>query len=113
MDTSVLEQTPGVLLFTEGAQAEKREEIRALYRAYNRAVDAINGDPDSLRQAIIRLGEFPPSVRESMFIPRYHHARRPSPEVLRDVTSWMTEKKLINRTPAYNAVVASGLLPQE
>lgn len=113
VDTSVLEQTPGVLLFTESAQEKKLQEIRALYRAYDRAVDAINGDPDSFRQAIIRLGEFPPSVRESMVIPRYRHAGPPSPELLRDVTSWMAEKELIDRKPAYNSIVASGLIPSE
>lgn len=111
LDTSVLDQTPGVLLFTEGARNEKREEIRALYRAYNRAVDAINSDPDSFRQAIIRLGEFPPTVRDTMFIPRYHHARPPSLEVLTDVTGWMVDKGFIDRKPGYDEIVASALVP--
>jgi NitT/TauT family transport system substrate-binding protein len=100
-----------VLLFTEGARNEKREEIRALYRAYNRAVDAINSDPDSFRQAIIRLGEFPPTVRDTMFIPRYHHARPPSLEVLTDVTGWMVDKGFIDRKPGYDEIVASALVP--
>lgn len=111
VDSSVLDQTPGVLLFTEQARREKRQEIVALYRAYNRAVDAINADPDAFRDAIVRLGEFPPPVRDTMFIPRYHHARRPSLEELVDVTNWMVDKELIEREPGYDEVVASGLLP--
>ena len=111
LDSSVLEQTPGVLLFTERARREKNEEIRALYRAYNRAVEAINADPDSFRSAIVRLGEFPPTVEKSMVIPTYERARRPTAVELSDVTDWMVEKGLIESRPSYSAVVASGLLP--
>ncbi len=111
LDSSVLEQTPGVLVFTERARREKSEEIRALYRAYNRAVEAINADPDSFRSAIVRLGEFPPTVEKSMVIPTYERARRPTAAELSDVTDWMVEKGLIESLPGYSAVVASGLLP--
>lgn len=111
VDSSVLDQTPGVLLFTEEARKEKTQEIRALYRAYNRAVEAVNADPDSFRRAIVRLGEFPPTVEESMVIPVYQRARPPRPAELQDVTEWMVEKGLIERQPGYTAVVAPGLLP--
>jgi NitT/TauT family transport system substrate-binding protein len=111
LDSSVLEQTPGVLVFTERARGEKSKEIRALYRAYNRAVEAINADPDSFRSTIVRLGEFPPTVEKSMVVPTYERARRPTAAELLDVTDWMVEKGLIESSPDYSAVVASGLLP--
>lgn len=111
VDSSVLDQTPGVLLFTARALEEKREEIRALYRAYNRAVEAINADPDSFRPAIVRLGEFPPPVEDRMFIPRYQPARPPTPAELADVTGWMLEKGLAGEEPAYREVVAPDVVP--
>lgn len=111
VDSSVLDQTPGVLLFTARALEEKREEIRALYRAYNRAVEAINADPDSFRPAIVRLGEFPPPVEDRMFIPRYQPARPPTPAELADVTTWMLEKGLAEASPDYREVVAPDVVP--
>jgi NitT/TauT family transport system substrate-binding protein len=108
-DTSMLEQTPGVLLFTERARARKGDEIAALYRAYDRAVAAINADPDAFRPAIIRLGEFPPAVERTMVIPTYQPARPPSPGELADVTAWMVGKGLIDDQPSYNEIVATNL----
>lgn len=106
VDTSVMEQTPGVLLFTAQALETKGEEIRALYRAYDRAVAALNRAPDSFRPAIVRLGEFPPTVEQSMEIPRYQPARPPRREELADVAAWMISKGLITEPPPYQAVVA-------
>jgi NitT/TauT family transport system substrate-binding protein len=111
VDTTVLDQTPGVLLFTDRALSTKGAEIRALYRAYNRAVEAVNADPDRFRPAIVRLGEFPPVVEDSMFIPTYQPARPPSPPELADVTAWMVEKGLLEGKPAYRDVVAPDLVP--
>jgi NitT/TauT family transport system substrate-binding protein len=111
VDTSRLDQTPGVLLFTERARSRKGDEIAALYRGYNRAVAAINADPDRFRPAIIRLGEFPPAVERSMVIPTYQPARPPSPAEVADVTAWMVEKGLIDAAPAYREIVATGLIP--
>ena len=111
VDTTVLDQTPGVLLFTDRAMSTKDAEIRALYRAYNRAVEVVNADPDRFRPAIVRLGEFPPVVEDSMFIPTYQPARPPTPAELADVTAWMVEKGLLEREPAYRDVVAPDLVP--
>ncbi len=113
VDTSGMAQTPGVLLFTQRAQSRKAGEIAALYRGYNRAVAALNRNPDSFRQAIVRLGEFPPAVEQSMVIPTYQQARPPTPEEVADVVAWMAEKGLIGgspATPAYHQIVETGLI---
>lgn len=109
-DTTSLAQTPGVLLFTERARTRKGAEIAALYRAYNRAVTAINDDPDSFRPAIIRLGEFPPAVEKTMVSPTYQPARPPAPGEVQDVTRWMVRKGLIDGVPGYDQLVETGLI---
>ncbi len=110
VDTSGLAQTPGVLLFTERARSQKGSEIAALYRAYNRAVAAINDNPDSFRAAIVSLGEFPPTVEKTMVIPTYQPARPPSQEEVSDVVEWMVGKGLVATTPPYNEVVDTDLI---
>jgi NitT/TauT family transport system substrate-binding protein len=113
VESDVLDQTPGVLIFTAHALENKRSEIRALYRAYNKAVVDLNRNADALRGAIVRLGEFPPVVEESMIIPDYERARRPSLSELEDVVDWMLGKGLIDSRPPYGEVIAGpGLLPE-
>ena len=113
VESNVLDQTPGVLIFTARALERKRPEIRALYRAYNRAVVDLNRNPDAFRGVIVRLGEFPPVVEESMIIPDYERARRPSPAEFEDVVEWMMEKGLIDSRAPYGEVIAGpGLLPE-
>jgi NitT/TauT family transport system substrate-binding protein len=106
VETDVMEQTPGVLIFTDEALREKRAAIGALYRAYDRAVSDLNARSDELRPAIVRLGEFPPTVQESMVIPRYDTARRPSAAELGDVIDWMMLKGLIEERPDYDEIIA-------
>jgi len=43
----------GVLLFTKKALAEKRDQIQALYRAYDEGVDEVNARPDAYRDVIV------------------------------------------------------------
>lgn len=95
-DSSVMEQTPGVLLFTPQAVSTRSDQIRAFYRAYNRAVTAVNANPDSYRQRIVEAGGFPPAVRDTMIIPRFQTARVPSEAEFDDVVGWMREKRLID-----------------
>ncbi len=106
VETDVMEQTPGVLIFTGEALREKRAAIGALYRAYDRAVVDLNARADELRPAIVRLGEFPPAVQDSMVIPEYGPARRPSAAELGDVVDWMISKGLINERPDYDEIIA-------
>jgi NitT/TauT family transport system substrate-binding protein len=110
VESDVLEQTPGVLLFTAPALREKRAQIRALYRAYDRAAAALNRRADDLRPAIVRLGEFPPVVEDTMVIPEYAPARRPTEAEVADVVHWMLEKELISERPRYNEVVSTARL---
>jgi NitT/TauT family transport system substrate-binding protein len=111
-DSSVLNETPGALLFSATARTQKRESIRSLLRAYNRAVDALRRDPDRYRDAIVEAGEFPPAVRDTMVLPSYQHAAAPSREMVADVAGWMMAKGLIAFSPTYPDIVDQSLLPQ-
>ncbi len=109
-DSSVMEQTPGVLLFTPRAVAEKSDAIRAFYRAYDRAVAAVNADPDAFRDVLIDRGGFPPAVRDTMIIPRFQNARVPKPAEFDDVVDWMRRKGLLLGRPDYHDVVNAAIL---
>jgi NitT/TauT family transport system substrate-binding protein len=107
-DAEVLGPTPGVLLFTRKALAEKGGEITAFYRAYDRAVQEVNTHPEDYRQAIVEGCEFPPSVTALMKIPRFRRAFLPAPEEVADVARWMMGKDLVATAPSYTDIVRQG-----
>ncbi len=108
-DSDGMGATPGVLLFTARALAEKRRQIAQLYSAYDEAVKEVNAHPEDYRAAIVAGCEFPPAVTSIMKIPRFKPAFLPSEALVRDVAAWMKDKALVDRVPAYLDVIAPGL----
>ena len=107
-DSDALGTTPGVLLFTAKALATKQSEISGFYKAYDRAVLAVNAAPGTYRNAIVNRCEFPPAVSPVMRIPRFRPSFTPAAAQVADVARWMNQKGLVSRTPAYDDVVRSG-----
>ncbi len=104
-DSSGLDRTVGVILFTGRALAEKPAEIAAFYRAYDRAVADLHARPDAFRTPVALRCEFPASVRESLRFPRYRRAFVPTAADVADVASWMKQKGLIEKLPAWDDIV--------
>jgi NitT/TauT family transport system substrate-binding protein len=104
-DSAQLGREVGVLLFTGKALVEKRAEIAAFYRAYDRAVAELARDPGAFRDAIVRECGFPPGLGESLRLPRFRRAFLPLPADVSDVAQWMRGKGLVGKVPAYGEVV--------
>lgn len=104
-DSDALGAAPGVMLFTRKAVAEKSAEIAAFYRAYNRAVDEVNANPEESVPAIIARCEFPPSVQKVMRLPHFRPAYVTTAREVRDVAEWMLDKGLIQVVPAYDEII--------
>lgn len=111
LDTRMLESTATVMLFTPDAMRTRANAIRAFFRAYNRAVDAVNADPDSFREVIVTRGEFPPPVRDLMIIPEFEYARVPTVEEFDHLVDWMMSGEMISRRPQYRDIVDPRYLP--
>lgn len=107
VDSSILAETAGILIATGSAIEEKREELTALLRAYDRAVAAVNADPDAYRQTIVEVAGFPPPVAGTMRIPTFLPAAVPSRALVADVGAWMLERGLITEVPEHEEIVLS------
>ena len=106
-DSDRMGATPGVLLFTGKALAEKGTAIAAFYRAYDAAVDELARRPGAYARAVVDGCGFPPAVAEVMRLPRFRHRFLPSEQLVADVGAWMVRKGLVDALPAYGQIVVS------
>lgn len=102
---------PGVIVFTQKATKDKLASIRAMYRAYNKAVDYLNHTPqDEYMDRIIEMSGFPEGTKEALKLPNYQKAALPKDSDVNDCIQWLVDKGLIHSSFAYKDIVQN-LLP--
>lgn len=93
---------PGVIMFTAKTTNDRRAEIAAMYRAYNKAVDYLNNTPrEEYIDLIVEKGGFPPTAKEALKLPEYHHATLPKESDVVDCVKWLKSKELIKKNYTY------------
>ena len=103
---------PGVILFTEKSTKEKRAEIQAMYRAYNRAVAYLNStDRAEYIDLVVEKSGFPPEAKEALVLPVYHTAALPKENDVTDCIAWLKGKELIKNSYGYADLVLDLLQP--
>ena len=90
---------------TGTALREKPAELAALLRAYDRAVAAVNDDPDAYREVVVARAAFPPPTAATMRIPRYRPAAVPTAGQVADVAGWMLDRGLVEALPPHDEIV--------
>lgn len=106
-----LEINPGILLFTNKAIGTKSAEIKAMYRAYNKAVAYLEQEPqEKYIDLLIEKGGFPPTVKGALELPKYKKAVLPSEKDVQECVDWLTEKSLIKQNYSYKDLVDTKLL---
>ena len=102
---------PGVIVFTQKAADDKLASIRAMYRAYNKAVDYLNHTPqDEYMDGIIEKSGFPDGTKEALKLPKYQKAALPKDSDVNDCIQWLVDKGLIHSSFSYQDIVQN-LLP--
>ena len=103
---------PGIMLFTQHAVDVKKEALRAVYRAYNKAVQYLKDAPraEYIDFAVEKSG-FPPVAKEILRLPDYHEARLPVERDVMDCMAWLKEKHLLEAMYTYEDIVAKDCLP--
>ena len=86
---------PGVMVFTKDAVASKPEEIKAFYRAYNKAVEFLKEEKmENYIDFAIKESGFPDTVKGTLTLPNYSKASMPTEKELEEVLNWLKAKKL-------------------
>jgi len=106
MDRS-LSQT--VVVISTTALSEKKSAVRSLFRAYARAVKAVNDDPERYRALVVEKGRIPPFMADSYPIAVYPEPEPFSRELFEPAAQWLTGKGLIQAV-RYEDIVATDFL---
>ena len=92
---------PGIMLFGKEAVESKGSEIKAMYEAYDKAVDYINStDPSEFMPGVIdELGL--PAEAMNAALPAYTAAEMPDREEVARAIGWLQSKDLLQQDYAY------------
>ena len=93
-------------MFTSRALENKKTEIQAMYRAYNKAAAYLNNtDSKGYMPIILDKGGFPPAAKDALKLPTYREAGLPKEQDVNDCMAWLVKKELIKQTYSYKDIV--------
>ncbi|HJM44102.1 MAG: ABC transporter substrate-binding protein [Nitrospinota bacterium] len=99
-----------VTIFTGRAIREKRPALRAYARAYNEAVDAINADPDSWKDLLVRKAHLPKAIVKTYKVIPFPRLQLPTRKQVEDIFRWVKEKGLLKNPVTYDTLTTRVLL---
>lgn len=86
---------PSVIAFAGPVIRDRRDEISAMFAAYDEAVSYLNGTPVSeFEDLIVREAGYPESMKGSIRLPAFHRQALPAVGDLRAVVAWASAKGL-------------------
>lgn len=109
--TDELQNKAGAIAFTAKSIKENPNEVKAVFKAYNQAVAYLEKEPSaSYIDFIIESQSFPPTIKDSLQLPRYTPAELPSEKIFNDVVKWLQAKQLIKGSYEYKDLVDQEIL---
>ncbi len=103
---------PGVMLFSAKATADKKESLKAMYRAYNKAVEYLKKTPrEEYIGMVVEKSGFPAAAKDALKLPDYRAAALPKESDVTEVMRWLKEKDLIKQEYTYQNLVVGDILP--
>jgi len=102
---------PGAIAFTAASIKENPEEVKAVFRAYNDAVEYLAHEPvASYIDYVIQSQGFPAGVKDSLQLPVYQKAAQPDQKIVDNVVQWLKAKALIKGDYQYKDIVDDTIL---
>ena len=109
--TDNMKNKAGAIAFTAQSLQDNPAEIKAVFKAYNDAVDYMQKEPlANYVDYIIQTQGFPAEIKDSFKLPQYSKAELPSEAIFNDVVKWQKDKNLIKGSYEYKALVDDQVL---
>lgn len=100
-DTAYPSYSMSVLSFSSATIKNNRTSVKKFLKAWNKAVKALNENPDRFRALFLEKVRVPPAVSETFVIPAFADPELPAEEDWNDVLDWLESKGLIDNRAAY------------
>jgi NitT/TauT family transport system substrate-binding protein len=110
-DSSVPELSQSILAFSTEAMEGKPEAIRRFLKAWEMAVEELNGNAGEYDDLLIEKGRVPESIQSTFEMPPFPQASVPSAEQLADVLEWAIGKRIVDTEVSYEWMVDDSFLP--
>jgi NitT/TauT family transport system substrate-binding protein len=100
-DTRYPQYSMSVLTFNIKTINKKRADLKKFMKAWNRAVEALNANPDNYRDLFLGKIPVPPSLSNTFIIPQFAVSQLPEEKQWNDVLDWLEEKGILFSRPSY------------
>ncbi len=110
-DSTHTEYAQSVLAFSVETLKAKPNTVKKFLKAWEKAVKAINENPDKYRDLLIEKGRVPKSIQGTYTMPPFPEAGVPTEAQWKDVTDWLMAKGLIDKPVSYASSVDDSFLP--
>ncbi len=110
-DADYPQYSVSTLNFLTSTLDENPEAVRAFLRAWFRAVDDLNANPDAYRALFLAKTNVPETVQDTYVIPPFTGPAVPTEEQVADMMDWLVFKGLIDAPMAYETIVTDAYLP--
>lgn len=111
-DSMLVEQefSQSVLSFRSEIIENNPEAVEAFLRAWMRAAEDVNADPEAYRDLWIENTNVPDSVRDSYVLPPFPTYAITQPLAWDDTMAWLVEQGIIDEAPSYESSVNPAFL---
>lgn len=109
VDDTHTDLSQAVLVMTDQALQEKAAGFGAFFRAYSKAVEAINANPEEFRELFVEQVRVPEEVKDLIEVPKFSTPQNPTETQVQNILSWMQKKGLLNQELKYDDLVKNGL----
>jgi len=100
-DSKYPEYSMSVLSFNMTTIKEQGSSLKKFMKAWNKAVAALNENPEKYRDLFLAKIPVPPSVSATFIIPPFADQQLPAESHWDDVLNWLEDKELISARPSY------------
>jgi len=86
----------GILLFSKKTLDNNLNSVRAFYRAYYKAAEEINSNPDAYRDYLVKEAGFPEAIKNIYRFVTYTKPSLPAISQIKNVFEWLKTRNLLN-----------------
>lgn len=108
-DDTHTDLSQAVLVMTDKSLETKKDGLVRFFKAYTKAVDSINKEPENYRQLFVKEVRVPDEVKDLIDVPSFSAPQNPTESQVNSVLEWLNKKSLLKTQLTYEDLIKAGL----